>query len=134
MNVSVRQKNWDDLAERLVKKLNPVVGVDVIRDSVNSKRVALYEVKADGFVLGIFLARVDILENGERQLVIMHAIAEYNVKQSLTSVLNPFFDEIARGHKIKSIRIHSERPGMDKVLKKNGYKFSESVFIKNLED
>ncbi len=82
--------------------------------------------------LGIFFARVDTLYTGEKELVILFGVAEKNIKQPLTSVLNPVFDELAKKVNIKTIRIHSERKGIDRLLEKNGYKFQETIFIKRI--
>ena len=82
--------------------------------------------------LGIFFARIDTLYNGEKELVIMFAVSEEKIEIPLTSVLNPVFDELAKVASIKTIRMHSQHRGIDKMLGKNGYNFSETIYIKRI--
>jgi hypothetical protein len=62
----------------------------------------------------------------------MFAVSEEKIEISLTSVLPEILEALARSVNINTIRIHSERKGMDKLLDKNGYKFQENIFIKRI--
>lgn len=135
-SIEVIEKPWDDQASRLIKRLGESFHADALKKQVDEKRITLYEVvegEGEGRIsLGIFFLRVDTLMTGRRELVVMHGISEVPAKTHLSSVLGPFFDEIARSNSIQSVRIHSSRKGLDPLLEASGYEFIETVFRKNL--
>jgi len=130
--VNIKQIPFDTSVEPLIEKINPVVGIQALKELISAGKIYLYGVFFDNKRLGVFIARVDILFNGEKELVIMHASSDFNIERPLTSVLNPVFDSLAKETNIKLIRIHSEQRGIDKLLGDSGYKFIESVFQKRL--
>lgn len=131
-DIEVFEKAWDDITTRLMQKVNPAVGVDALRENVQKGNITLYEVKGDGLTLGVFLVRVERLHNDTKQLVILHAAAEQKIAVPFSSVLSPVFDEIARQSGLTSIRIHSEHRGLDAIIQERGYRFQESVFVKDI--
>lgn len=136
-SVEVIEKPWDDQASRLIKRLGESFHADALKKQVDEKRITLYEVvegEGEGRIsLGIFFLRVDTLITGRRELVVMHGISEVPIKGApLSSVLGPFFDEIARCNGIQSVRIHSSRKGLDPLLEESGYEFIETVFRKTI--
>jgi len=135
-SIEVIEKPWDDQASRLIKRLGESFHADALKKQVDEKRVTLYEVvegEGEGKIsLGIFFLRVDTLITGRRELVVMHGISEVPAKTHLSSVLGPFFDEIARSNDIQSVRIHSSRKGLDPLLEASGYEFIENVYRKTL--
>lgn len=130
--VIIKQIPVDTSVDPLLEKINPLVGVQALKAQIASGEIFLYGVFFDNKRLGIFIARIDVLLNGEKELVIMHASSDFEIERPLTSVLNPVFDGLANELKIKSVRIHSEHRGIDKLLEDSGYKFIESVFQKRL--
>ena len=131
MKVTASKKAYDPEKHRaLLEKINPVVGVDCLSGQVQRGLITLFEVHADDLILGIFLARVDTLLNGDKELVIIHASAVVKPPVPMTSVLNPLFDQVARDREIKSIRIHSDKKGLDKIMENSGYEFQEAVYRK----
>lgn len=62
----------------------------------------------------------------------MFGVSEEKIERPLTSVLSPVFDELAKAVNIKTVRVHSQHRGIDRMLEKKGYNFSESVFIKRI--
>lgn len=133
MKVTASQKAYEEEKHRaLLEKLDPVVGVDCLAGRVQRDLITLFEVHADDLLLGIFLARVDTLLNGDRELVILHASAVVKPSVPMTSVLNPLFDQVARDQGLKSVRIHSDKKGLDRIMEQSGYKFQEAIYRKAL--
>lgn len=129
MNViELEQVLWNDRLEKLVQELKPVVGWEAIRDHVTSEAISAYEVYFDAVSIGYFLARESTLLNNEKQLVILHALAQVKGKTPLSSLLAVVIPGLAREKGYASVRIHSERRGMDALLEEAGYKFMENVF------
>lgn len=114
----------------LLKQLDPIIGLKCLTDNIRNGNITLYEVMVDGFLVGLFMARVETLINGEKELVIFYAVAVSKPTVAMTSILNPLFDKIATDKSIKTIRVHSEKKGLDKILEANGYEFLETVYRK----
>jgi hypothetical protein len=127
------RETLDSSIDKLLEKLDPQVGIEALKKRIAEKTIFLYDVLFDSKRLGIFIARIDTLYDGEKELVIMHAVSDFEIEHPLTSVLNPVFDSLAKELGIKSVRIHSERRGIDKLLEDSGYKFIENVFQKRVE-
>jgi hypothetical protein len=125
---------WDDAVEKLVaEKLNPRVGVEALKKNIESKAINLYAVVHKEKRLGILITRIDTLMDGRRELVILHAVSEYDMDVSFSSLFAPVFREIAKIMNVNAVRIHSARRGLDKLLEESGYKFFENVFVKEIE-
>ena len=133
MIVTASRKAYDEEKHRaLLEKINPAVGVDTLAGLVQRGLIFLFEVHADGALLGVFLARIDTLLNGEKEFVIVHASAVIKPPIPMTTVLNPVFDKVARDHGLGAVRVHSDKKGLDRILEENGYQFQESVYRKVL--
>lgn len=116
----------------LLEKVNPAVGVQCLAGSIQRDLISLFEVHADGLLLGVFVSRVDDLIDGSKELVIMHASASDQTPLAMTKVLNRIFDKVAIDNGLKSIRVHSDKRGLDRILEKNNYEFQEAVYRKAL--
>lgn len=114
----------------LLNRINPTVGVDCLAGSIQRDLITLFEVHADGLLLGIFLSRIDHLITGEKELVIIHAAAAEKPPIAITKVLNALFDQVARDHGLGSIRIHSDKKGLDRIMKRNNFEFQEAIYRK----
>lgn len=133
MIVTATKKAFDALKHRaLLEKINPSIGVNLLIGQVQRDSIALFEVHADELLLGIFLSRVERLVDGKDELVILHASAVVKTPIGLMSVCNPLFDQVARDHGLKSIRVHSDKKGIDQILNESNYVFQESVYRKEL--
>jgi len=131
--VKAVKKPYDEKTHRvLLDKLNTFVGIDHLIDRINRNEIELYEVYADDSFLGMFLSRIEKLLDGERELVILHASAIERPKVALTSVLDYMFDKVARDHGLKSLRVHSDKKGLDRIMEAHKYKFQEAVYRKAL--
>jgi len=131
--IEIFKKSWDEDTTRLMGKIDLAVPMESIKGGVDRGEISLYEMKADGLSIGIFLVRIEQLWGGIPELAILYGAAESKIKVPFTSLAAPFIEQIAREAGVKSIRIHSERKGLDAIAEENGYKFLESVFRKRLE-
>jgi len=114
----------------LLQRINPAVGVNLLLGRVQRGSITLFEVHADGFLLGIFLSRIERLVDGTDELVILHASAVIKPPMGLMSVCNPLFDQVAKDHGLKSVRVHSDKKGIDQILTESNYIFQEAVYRK----
>ncbi len=134
MIVTARKTAYDDQKHRvLLEKIDPAVGVACLAGTVQRDLIMLFEVHADGLLLGIFLARIDRLIDGGRDLVICHAAAVDKPSIAMTRILNAIFDQVARDYGLNSVRIHSDKKGLDRIMEKNNYVFQEAVYRKVID-
>jgi hypothetical protein len=132
--IDLNRIRWDANVEELIQRLNPIYGIEALRRNVATGFLSIFEIVTEGRRIAILVTRVDTLLNGNQELVIMHAVGNFETSQNLVSILNPVFDTLARMHKVKIIRVHTQRKGMDALLEENGYNFCESVYKKELTD
>jgi hypothetical protein len=123
---------WNERIEKLVIELDPIVGVEALKLNVGNGTITAYEVFFDENSIGFFLARGETLWNGAKELVILHAVSEVKGRTPLSSLLSVFLPRLAKDQGYASIRIHSERRGLDAVLEETGFKFQETVFVKKV--
>lgn len=116
----------------LFQKLNLEYGLDLLIEKVKTGTFLIYEVTADNVFVGIFTAKLDRLIDNTPELVILHAAAVADIERPMTSILNPLFESVARENGIKSIRVHSDKKGLDKILEDNNFKFTECIYRKVL--
>jgi len=133
MIVTASKTAFSDQKHRaLLEKVNPAVGVDCLAGTIQRDMNALYEVHADGLLLGIFVSRIERLIDGSKELVILHGSAAEKIPFPFTSVLNRVWDQVAKDNGLNSIRVHSDKRGLDRILEKNKYEFQEAVYRKAL--
>ena len=133
MRVTATKSAYEAQKHRaLLEKIKPFVGVENLIGSIQRDLITLFEVHADESFLGIFISRVDRLIDGSRELVIMHASAAVDTPMPISSVFNPLWDQVAIENGLRSIRVHSDRRGLDRILEKNKYEFQEAVYRKAL--
>lgn len=125
--VIVKQEKWNDQAERLVEKLRPAMGRDILKKNIDDGYIAMYSVAANGAPVGLFFARVDRTYEGKEELVIMFSVAEIKTPMPFSHVICFAYEHIAGG---RDIRIHSDNRVIDEFLEKNGYQFLEAIYIK----
>lgn len=133
MNVTAKRSDYDENKHlALLKKIDPCYGVALLIEKVTSKEFMIFEVYVNDQILGIFLAKVDSLIDNTREFVILNAAAVVDPEVPLTSVLNPVFSAVARQIGLRSIRVHSDKKGLDKLLEENNFIFMESIYRKVL--
>lgn len=132
--IDLNRIRWDTGVEELIQQVNPIYGIEALRRNVATGLLSIFEIASDNKRIAILVTRVDTLLNGNRELVIMHAAGNFENSNNLVSILNPVFDTLARMHKVKIIRVHTQRKGMDALLEENGYHFCENIYKKELLD
>ncbi len=116
----------------LLEKMDPCFGVDLLKKMLLHGAYDLYEVYADEEFVGIFLSKLDRLIDGEIELVILHAAAVDKPAIAMTNILNALFEKVAADRGLKSIRVHSDKKGLNKILEDNNFKFAEAIYRKVL--
>ena len=133
MIVTATKKAYDEKAHRaLLEKINPSVGVDLLIGRVQRGSITLFEIHADGLLLGLFLARIDCLVDGTQELVVLHGSAVVNPAVGFMTICDPVFTQVARDHGLQSIRVHSDKKGIDRTLTAHNYVFQETIYRKAL--
>jgi len=132
MNLIVREAEYNERIEKLLTALDPVLGVEVIKRLMQEKKILAHEVVCNGYSVGFYLFSVDELANGDRELVIRHAISDVKGPKPLIHILSQIFPGVGLQLKCKRVRIHSETRKMDDLLEAGNYRFMESIFIKDI--
>jgi len=127
MKVELRQHKWNELVKFGLERIKPVVGIEILKEHIKKGDIYVYGIYANEICVGFIFSRIDRNYDQEEELVIMYSVSLVKSDVKLTRILSPLYDQIANGRRI---RIHSERRGHDKLLEQHGYKFFESVFIK----
>jgi len=128
----VQEVEWNTRLEALLKQLDPLLGVETLKRLQGERRIFTHEVIHGEKSLGFYIGRVDVLANGDRELVIMHAVSEVKGPKPLAHILSGIFPGVGLQLKCKRVRIHSETRKMDNLLESSGYQFTESVFTKEI--
>lgn len=132
MQLFVRETDWNERIEKLLTALDPWLGVETTKRLIEEKRIVAHEVILNGYSVGFYIFRVDILENDSKELVIMHAISDVKGPKPLIHILNNIFSGVGQQLNCNRVRIHSETRKMDDLLEAGGYRFMESVFVKDI--
>lgn len=125
--IKICQSVWDERTETLVKKLNPCIGIDLLKENVENGKIILYNVALDEKPIGIFFVRIDKTYDGNEELCIMFTVSDVETPVPFYSLLSFCYDKISNG---RDIRIHSPNRVIDKFCESNGFEYLESVFIK----
>ena len=109
--------------------------IELLKKEVDKKTYQLIEVSYKEHRIAIFLMRHDKLINGTTELVIVHCVGNEKIPKEIKpySMLSPIFDTLAKKFNHSSVRIHSDRRALDRLLDRNGYKFQEAIFSKVLK-
>lgn len=130
--IAVKSSPWCERLEKLVTDLDPEVGLEAIKKNVEAGNLTAFEVFVEEISIGFFIARIEVLYNNRRELVLIHAVSEVKGKTPLAHIFGTLLPELARKHEISTIRIHSEQRKLDDFLERQGFEFAESVFVKRI--
>jgi hypothetical protein len=133
MTVKAVSMSWGPSLESLARKMDPFCGVDAIGREISAGHMQAWQVFADETSLGCFITRIDGRYDGEKDLVLIFTVAEFQAKQSISRVMYQLLEEIARAHGIKYIRIHVDRPALSRIVEHAGFHFLETIYIKRLD-
>lgn len=132
MNLIVRDTEWNERLQSLLTMLDPEIGVENLKRFIQEGKFFAHEVIYNGVSIGFYIFRIDTMSNGKRELVILHAISEIKGPKPLVHILNQIFPGVGMQYNCRRIRIHSESRKMDDLLEAGGFRFMESVFIKEI--
>jgi hypothetical protein len=132
MNLIVNQVGFSDRLRKLIIALDPEIGADALKSLIDSGKIFVHEVIYNAISVGFYIGRVDIMGNGQKELVIMHALSDVKGSKPLLHILNQIFPNVGAQLNCKRVRIHSETRKMDDLLESGGFKFLESVFVKDI--
>lgn len=127
------EASWSSRLENLVREMNPSIGVEAIKNAVESNKFKAFEVFINESSIGFLIARIDTLADGSRQFVSLHSLSEVKGRTPLVMISSVLFEGLAKKYACTSICCFSDRPGWDGVLKRAGYEYRESIFIKKVE-
>jgi len=133
MNMELARVKWSEEIGKMLDLLKPALPVKTIRELCETDRLWIYEVFFDKLSIGYFLTRDETLFDGTKELVITHCMTKVKGRTPLSSVLGCIIPNLAKERGFSSIRIHSERRGMDTILEHQGFTFFETVFTKRLD-
>lgn len=133
MNLTLKKSGWGERLERLMIDLNPSVGVEALKKKIEEGVVSVFEVFCDEYSIGYFTARVDVLYDGSRDLVLLQAMSEVKGSTPIAHVTGVLLPELAKMNGCQKVRIHSSMRKLDYFLEREGFEFQESVFFKKVE-
>lgn len=132
MNLKILLCDWNERLSCLLDEIRDEKTKQAIKFRVENKRYLVFEVFLNEKSIGFLVCFIDRLLNDERQFVVMHALSEIKGNTPISHVASFGLDELAQRYCCKTVRIHSERRGLDKLLEKADYYFQESVFIRKV--
>jgi hypothetical protein len=130
--IGVQLTPWSTAAER---DLAPAMagdphGIDGLAADVEQRRALLFEVLAEGDLVGHFAVRVDQFAHG-RDLVVIAAGGRLP-GVDLTRSVSPAFDELARRAGCDSVRVHTRSPALARKLAGVGFCEAERVLTRGV--
>lgn len=132
MILHIRGTECSDDFEKLYRESFSDSEFESINQALASRQVVALEVVLDNLLIGYLVAFEDTLLNGKRELAIIRALSCVKGKSPLSHIISHGLGQFAKSLSVNSVRIHSERRGLDSLLEESGYKFKESIFIKEL--
>ena len=134
--VSYEKSDWFEEARELIQRSERGTPdhLDWIENQIRSGGILLYRVKGNepGQLLGIFTARPETLYNGERELMVIHAVEVEPTETPYICTLFPVIHDLAAKSGFVSWRVHADRPGMAKRLLQHGFEYQETVFVRKV--
>lgn len=103
-----------------------------IENQIRTGHLLLYRVEQGGELIGIFTAFVDTSYNGVKDLVIVHAVSVTQQEDPYIVTLDPIICDLAKKSGFDRWRVHSQRPGMSRLLERHGFEVSETVYFKEV--
>lgn len=127
MNLTVAPAAWNDTAAALLLRAvdSKREHLADLRATVESAGAALFHVLAGDRIVGAVVLRVDRFASGAQGVIVAAAGRLPGVR--LADLL-PHFEGRMTG--VDSIRIHTRRQGMVRLLRRAGYRAAETVMVK----
>lgn len=125
IRLNVAPADWSGVFAELLAPAFVVAGaLEAVACQVESGKASLFAVEVGGEVVGAFVLRVEGTEG-----VIVAAAGRLDGVDLAPTIL-PHAETLFRG--CRSVRVHTARPGMAKLLTRQGYAAQEIVLRKEL--
>lgn len=122
----------DNILQVLYREYYPESEFEPIKSAAIDGKLTILQVFWEKVLIGYLVAREDVLFGGKKELAVIRAMACVKGKNPIAHVLAHGLSRFALSHGFDSVRIHSDRRGMDAFLEEAGFEFQESVFTKDL--
>jgi len=123
---------WSERLEALVERMQPRIGLEAIKNAVETNKFHAYEVYINKDSIGFLITRIDTLLDGTRQFVVVHTLSDVKGKTPLYGVAAVLVNALAKKNACTRICCFADRPAWDGVLSKAGYMFRESIYEKEV--
>jgi hypothetical protein len=123
---------WTDRLCDLVRQLNTRIGFSALKNAIESKRFRVLEVYLNNCSLGFIIFRLDLLADDTRRFVVLHTLSQEKGRTPLRMISSVLLVELARRYACDSIGCYADRAGWEGILKKSGFEYVESVFVKEV--
>lgn len=100
--------------------------VEYLKEHIESKNLLLYDVLAGDTLLGVIVARVEILSNKQQELVII-AAKSCGKHAGFVPLATELVRRLAAAGQIPSVRIHTTNNKVAHLLAKSGWQEIERV-------
>ncbi len=126
------EAEWSDRVQVLAEEMNPLIGVDQIRNAVQDARFGLLEVFLNEASIGFLIFRIDTQIDGSRRFVTLHTLSEVKGMTPLKMIASVLLNDLAKRYACSSIGCFSDRRAWDGVLTKSGFEQRETLFVKQV--
>ena len=121
----------DDHSLDLLKRLKDA---NSTREQIEKENCSLINVRNNQISVGILIVRGELSVKQELTLVVLHVIAASNIDESFSGLLGKTLRQWAGKHGFKYIRIHSDRPGLNRLCERENLRIFETVYLTETEN
>lgn len=131
--IASKVKYDKDLHYPLIEKINPIYGLKVLINQLESENWILFDVTLNDGMVGIIICRIEKEINDTFELVILHVCSALHQEIPFIVIIEPLINDIAKKSKCKTIRVHSGKLSINKLIEKQTkFKYFETVYIKDI--
>ena len=106
--------------------------LDWVHNQIKSGHILLFEVIEDGERIGIFTGCVERELGRPNNLLILHAVSIEERETPFICTLFPLIHNLVKSSGLESWTVHSQRPGMDRLLKQHGFQRLETIYKRKI--
>lgn len=129
--ITIRAASWsDEVAAMLARGIHDnLVTIDSVR---NVRGAELFEILAGAQMVGAVVLQRNVCERGA-ELVVVCSGSTMPGYGTLTRVIMPWLEGVARNMKVCRVRVNVCRPGMGRLLEGMGYASPWKTYLKELD-
>jgi hypothetical protein len=124
--ISIVAGRWNEITEQLISKALADATIDDIKQQTDAQLFVVQDEDAE--TLAAFVLRID--RQVTKNVGVVVAAGSIGGDLKLTAVVLPFIENMFAG--CQSMRIHTEKIGLARMLSRQGYKVGELVLTKDL--